>query len=112
MTTFSLGRQAEAAATRYLQEIGFRIIDQNWRTRYCEIDIVAQRLHKVWFIEVKYRRRQQQGKGFDYVTPQKLRRMRFAAELWVHHFHWANDYELAAIEVSGPAFAITGVARC
>jgi uncharacterized protein (TIGR00252 family) len=107
VTTFEIGRRAEAAATLFLQRKGCNIMAQNWRTRYCEIDIVAKRANIVYFCEVKYRSHARQGRGMDYITPQKLRQMRFAASYWVAAHNWAGDYQLSAIEISGPDFTVT-----
>jgi ribonuclease HII len=111
MTTFDTGRRAEAAAAAYLVRQGCSIIGQNWRTRQCEIDIVAEREGVAYFCEIKYRRTSRQGTGLDYVTSKKLQQMRFAAESWVHMHAWRGEYQLCAIEVSGPQFAITAVAK-
>jgi Holliday junction resolvase-like predicted endonuclease len=107
MTNVSTGRQAEVAAAEYLREKGFTVVEQNWRTRYCEIDIVGRLGNTVYFIEVKYRKSAAQGTGLDYITPKKLNQMRFAAEMWVQEKSWTGEYRLGAIEVSGPAFEIT-----
>jgi hypothetical protein len=37
--------------------------------------------------------------------------MRFAAEAWVHLTHWRGEYQLCALEVSGPEFKITNVIK-
>lgn len=108
MTTFTTGRQAEAAAVQYLERNGYTIRAQNWRTRYCEIDVIAQEgSGRVVFFEVKYRRSNTYGSGLEYITPQKLRQMHFAAELWVAKHNFSGDYTLGAVEVSGPAFEVT-----
>lgn len=106
MTTFDTGRQAEAAAAEYLKQQGYQVVAQNWRTRYCEIDIVARKADTVHFIEVKYRQSNAQGAGLDYVTSKKLRQMSFAAEMWVQNHRWSGEYGLGAMEVSGPSFQI------
>jgi Holliday junction resolvase-like predicted endonuclease len=107
MTNFSHGREAESAAAEYLKKHGYKILVQNWRTRYCEIDIVAQKANCAYFVEVKYRRTSRQGTGLDYITAKKLSQMRFAAEMWVQENRWKGQYRLAAIEVSDPVFTIT-----
>lgn len=111
MTTFDTGRRAEAVAAAFLERKGCEIVAQNWRTRMCEIDIVAKRDDIVYFCEVKYRRSNIAGSGILYVTPKKLQQMRFAAESWVHYHHWQGEYQLCAIEVSGANFAITNVVK-
>ena len=107
MTSTSTGLAAEAAAADYLRKLGWKILEQNWRTRVCEIDIVAQHKKVICFVEVKYRASDAQGSGLDYITQTKLKQMRFAAELWVQKHDWDGDYQLGAIEVSGSELAIT-----
>ena len=67
-----IGNQAEDAAAAFLQEKGYKIVERNWRTRVCEIDVIAKKNHIMFFIEVKYRGSQRQGGGLDYIKPKKL----------------------------------------
>lgn len=105
-TNYAAGHSAEKKAAEYLMRQGFRIRGINWKTRYCEIDIVAEKSKTIHFIEVKYRLSDSQGKGFDYITPRKLRQMRFAANMWTQQNSWAGDYCLGAIEISGGDFKV------
>jgi len=98
-TSSSTGHQAERRAAAYLAHQGFKLLDQNWKTRYCEIDIVCSKNNRMYFVEVKYRSNTKQGSGLDYITPRKLRQMHFAAELWVSNHDWSGDYQLAVISV-------------
>lgn len=107
MNSSEAGRRAEAAAAAFLESKGCNVVAQNWRTRMCEIDIVAERDGVVYFCEVKYRSTNRQGSGIEYVTPKKLRQMRFAAESWVHYHGYEGAYQLCAIEVSGGDFRVT-----
>ncbi len=111
MNTAAIGRQAEDVAAVFLTRKGCHIIARNWKTRQCEIDIIAQRGGTVYFCEVKYRARALQGSGMAYITLQKLRQMRFAAESWVHVHGYTGTYQLSAIEVSGPGFIVTNAVR-
>ncbi|HET8708979.1 MAG TPA: YraN family protein [Candidatus Saccharimonadales bacterium] len=106
MTNFAHGREAEAAAAKYLENLGYTIHAQNWRTRQCEIDIVAKKNKTIYCVEVKYRQNAAQGRGLDYITPKKLQQMQFAAEVWASQNRWQSDICLAAIELSGPAYEI------
>lgn len=108
MSTTSIGRQAEAVVATYLQQQNYRIIDQNWRSRWCEIDIIARRQNLFYFVEVKYRQNSNFGVGIDYITPRKLQQMQFAAEFWLAaNYTEAAESRLAAAEVSGAEFTIT-----
>lgn len=107
MSSTSVGKQAEAAAAAFLHKKGYKILDNNWRTRWCEIDIVAQKKKTVHFVEVKYRQQDAWGSGLEYITPKKLQQMRFAAEFWVSEHDWQHDYQLSAIEVTGSTFKVS-----
>lgn len=101
------GQLAEEKAADYLRQKQYRILDMNWRTRWCEIDIIAQKGQIVYFVEVKYRRESAQGTGVDYITPRKLQQMHFAVELWQQAHEWPGDVRLSVIEVSGRDYAVT-----
>jgi len=109
MKTTEIGHKAEAAAVSYLKQNGFKVLDQNWRTRYCEIDVVAEKGNCVYFVEVKYRKSNEWGGGLEYITHTKQKQMTLAAEMWVFTYDWQKDYALAAIELSGEAFTITNI---
>jgi uncharacterized protein (TIGR00252 family) len=111
MTTVDVGRQAEAIAADFLERKGCTIVARNWRTRWCEIDVIAERSGVVYFCEVKYRASARQGAGLEYITAKKVQQMQFAAELWVARYSWQGEYLLSAIEVSGPSFNITSVIK-
>ena len=99
MTNYAAGHDAEKRAAEYLKSNGFKVHDLNWKTKFCEIDIVAEKDGAMYFVEVKYRRNQNHGFGLDYVTPKKLNQMRCAAELWVSNHQWIGEYQLAAIGI-------------
>ena len=107
MSTTSTGRAAEDAAANYLKKLGYKLLDQNWRTRWCEIDIVVKKDNIVSFVEVKYRKSDEFGGGLQYITPAKQKQMAFATQFWVSSNNWDGDYNLAAVEVTGPDFEIT-----
>lgn len=101
------GQRAETAAATYLQGLGYEIVERNWKTKWCEIDIIATKDHIVHFIEVKYRTTARQGAGLDYITRSKQRQMHFAAELWSAKAKWRGESRLSAAQISGPYFTVT-----
>ena len=105
-TSRSIGDHAEDAASEYLEHHGFEIIERNWKTKWCEIDIVAVRRSVVHFVEVKYRRGGEQGGGVAAITPKKLNQMTFAAKLWLHTYG-EHDAQLSVIEVMGEDMTVT-----
>lgn len=104
MKATASGRQAEAAVADYLSENGFKLLAKNWRTRWCEIDIIAQKDKIIHFIEVKYRFSESHGSGFEYITPHKLNQIKFAARFWNAQNDWDGDYRITAAEVTGLDF--------
>jgi putative endonuclease len=108
MTGYAHGHYAEVVAARYLQAQGYKVYALNWRTPRAEIDIVAQEPGgPLLFVEVKYRQSTGQGTGLDYITTRKLTQMGFAAELWIAQHNYIGEYDLAAVEVSGPGYEVT-----
>lgn len=83
MTTRQIGDKGEQAAADWLAANGHEIIARNWRTRYCEIDIVSVKGEVLYFTEVKYRKNDDFGDGLAAITAKKQRQMRFAAELFL-----------------------------
>jgi len=101
MSTTERGRLAESAAADYLETRGFLVLARNWRTRWHEVDIVAQHGPVLHFIEVKYRQNHRYGSGFDYISHDKLQRLARAASNWCQIKHYTGDYQIDAISVSG-----------
>ena len=101
-TTKDIGNASETAAVDYLKTQGHAILDRNWRTKFCEIDIVSTTAGTIYFVEVKHRKNDTTGDGLTVITPKKLRQMQFAANLYVHsHQQYDADIRLAAIATSG-----------
>ena len=72
-TTLEIGRIGEDIAQKYLSSLGFKILEQNWRWRNCEIDIIAIHQDKIVFIEVKTRGRNRIDQGVDISLRQRKR---------------------------------------
>ena len=100
-TTRAIGDAGEQAAADQLSADGHEIIARNWRTRYCEIDIVSMKDGTLYFIEVKYRKNDDFGGGLAAITTKKQRQMRFAAELFIakHPQHEGCDMRMLAVAV-------------
>lgn len=102
LTTKQIGDSGEDVACRYLVGRGHEIIDRNWKTKFCEIDIVSKYKNIVYFTEVKYRKNAEQGGGLAAITPKKLRQMNFAAKYYAVKNQLSNtDLRLAALAVTG-----------
>jgi len=69
------GAVGEDIAARYLESIGFEVLERNFRWRAGEIDIVARDGKTVVFVEVKARRPGPFGAAAEQITASKRRRM-------------------------------------
>lgn len=98
-TTKKIGDRAEDEAANYLVRLGHNIIARNWKTKYCEIDIVSQQGETLYFTEVKYRKTANQGGGLAAITPKKLNQMRYAAKLYTH-VHKIQEVNLQTSAIS------------
>jgi putative endonuclease len=77
--TLSTGIQGEEVACRFLAGKGYRILDRNWRSGHCELDIIARTGDTIVFCEVKTARNHRYGSAIEWVTPRKVRHIAQAA---------------------------------
>lgn len=82
-TSKNIGDAGEDKASEYLLGLGHKILDRNWKTKYCEIDIVSLKDDTLYFTEVKYRKNINFGDGIEAITKKKLNKMKFSANLYV-----------------------------
>ena len=94
------GGVAEQAAAEWLIANGYSVLERNWRTRFCEIDIIATKDGALFFVEVKHRKTQRHGGGMSAITDRKLRQMRFAASLYLARAR-DKDARLAVMTTTG-----------
>jgi ribonuclease HII len=102
VTTKQIGDAAESEVADYLMHSGHEIMERNWKTKFCEIDIVSRHGDTVYFTEVKYRKKPDQGGGLAAITTKKQRQMTFAAEYYAIKYSLKSmNLRLAAASVSG-----------
>lgn len=102
-STTETGRWAEQKVVDLIIRRGGKILAQNWRTRWCEIDIVATGRYGVRFIEVKYRRSTLYGGGFEAISSVKRQRLVRAARAWLMIHGQPEAWAIDVVSVSGSA---------
>ena len=114
------GKKSESRAAIYLKQQGYRIIEQNYRTRMGEIDIIAKDNETIAFIEVKSRSSAAFGNPKYAVTLQKQRKISKLALQYLkstHQSHVRARFDVVAIfsnsgrdtiELIKNAFELTG----
>lgn len=66
-------RLGEQIAAKYLEKLGFKIIEKNFRKGYGEIDLIAIENNTLVFVEVKTRTSKKFGTAFEAITPYKIK---------------------------------------
>ena len=84
-TRAEIGALGEQLAVEHLSSLGLVVLARNWRCRYGELDIIAtdEANRTAVFVEVKTRTSDQFGGVEQAVTPDKVRRLRRLAGLWL-----------------------------
>lgn len=104
-STSSKGAFFEETACVYLEKMGYRIIERNYRTRLGEIDIVCRYKEELVFVEVKG------GKKIPEphlrVTSLKLHKLEKTIRHYIHHKNPVYDYlRLDVVSITEPALEI------
>jgi putative endonuclease len=73
------GKESESLAVRYLKKNGYKILEQNYRNKIGEIDIIAKEKGALVFVEVKARKTYVFGNPKLAVTPKKQRKISMVA---------------------------------
>ena len=73
------GRKSESLAVKHLKRKGYKILEQNFRTKMGEIDIIAKDKGVIVFVEVKARRSDRFGDPKWAVTFKKQKKISMAA---------------------------------
>lgn len=71
MNKRSIGSEWENKAVEYLKSCNIKILEQNYRCRMGEIDIIGMENKTYVFVEVKYRSSARYGLSYEAVTPKK-----------------------------------------
>lgn len=74
-TSKKIGQWAEQQAALYLQAQGFQLVEQNFHSRFGEIDLIGLRGDELVFVEVKARSNVQFGEAVEMITLQKQRKI-------------------------------------
>ncbi len=98
-----IGRTGEQLAVEWLRQRGYLIRDLNWRCGRYEIDIVAERLGVVHFVEVKSRSLSGYATAEDSIDAAKREAMIKAARLYYAQHNLSDEvqFDLIAVEQSG-----------
>lgn len=81
MSNYTVGINVELFAVQYLQDLGYEILAQRYKTKYGEIDIIARQDDTTVFIEVKFRKYIVASR--EAISVKQQQRIRDSAELFI-----------------------------
>ncbi|MBF0571389.1 MAG: YraN family protein [Candidatus Omnitrophica bacterium] len=88
MSNKTLGKHGENLAREYLKTQGYKILDENFRNKMGEIDLIAQDGKTICFVEVKTRQSLEQGQPYEAVNSWKIRKLSQMAAFYLKYkFH-------------------------
>ena len=101
------GKSGEDLAVKYLQKVGYKILERNFRIRNGEVDIIAVDLSEsepvLVFIEVKTRTSVAFGTPFEAITPWKIEALTRTAH--VFKTYYPNSPEMMRIDAISVSYS-------
>ena len=97
----SLGTKWERIVADYLRDEGYVILEMNYRTRYSEIDVIAQDREELVFIEVKYRSDARKGHPLEAINSNKIKRIKNAALFYLRDHGYIIDHTMIRFDAIG-----------
>lgn len=85
-----VGKIGENIATKYLEQIGYEILQRNFECKQGEIDIIAKDKEEIVFVEVKTRANMLYGKPKEAVDTIKQKHIYKSAEFYIYIKHLEN----------------------
>lgn len=83
MSQYSQGLAGEQIAADYLNQQGYQVVQQRYRSRHGEIDLIVKKDKVVYFVEVKYRPEGRLGSGIAGINPAKKQHLLMAARAYL-----------------------------
>ena len=106
-----VGRGGEKIAAQFLVKKGFKIIERNYRRKWGEIDIIAEKDGVVRFVEVKAVSRENPDyRPEELVHKSKLRKVARTAALYMEEKRDSREFQIDAVTVV--MNKLTRVAHC
>jgi len=97
----SVGADGEEIAKNYLLKKGYKILTQNYHSRFGEIDIIAKVHNCFVFVEVKTRSNSAFGTPLEAINRFKLRKLIKTSQFYLNQFKLGDVcYRFDAIEVN------------
>lgn len=94
------GTAGENLAAAYLESRGYIILQQNYKCKAGEIDIIARKDGELFFIEVKTRCSTRFGTGAEAIDEKKLSHIRNCADYYMKSVNWKGNAKICPIIIN------------
>jgi len=91
------GKIGEQIARTYLEKQGYKILEQNFKTEYAEIDLITRKKNEIILVEVRTKRGELFGTPEDSLNKRKLRKLHWNANAYVSGIRWSGHYRVDAV---------------
>jgi len=92
-----IGQLGERIAKKYLQDKGYRIMDENYKNKYAEVDLIADNKDILVFVEVRTRITEQFGTPEDSINRNKMKKLIRNAEAYVARRRYSKKHRIDAV---------------
>ena len=96
------GAWGEALAAEYLRKKRYKILAAGYRSRFGEIDLIAEDRKFLVFVEVKLRKSAEFAKAMEYVDRRKQDRIRTTASMYLSQNPTRLQPRFDVIEIYAP----------
>lgn len=101
------GAWGEALAADFLRKRRYKIVAAGYRSRFGEIDLIAQNKQYLVFVEVKLRRNSDFAAAREYVNRAKQDRIRMTASMYLSQNPTKLQPRFDVVEIYAPQGAMT-----
>lgn len=102
MNTKFLGKWGESLAAEYLRKKKYKITAAGYKTKFGEIDLIAENRKFVVFVEVKLRKDASVASAAEFVDIHKRKRVITAASQWIAAENTDKQPRFDVIEIYAP----------
>ena len=92
-----VGKIGEDLARDFLEKNGYKVLEQNYKTKYSEIDLVSKKGKDLVFIEVRTKIGENFGTPEDTLNNKKMNKVRFNALSYAAFKKWQGQIKIDAI---------------
>lgn len=90
---FTKGRKGEEIAAEHLRKKGYKVLEQNYQTRYGELDLICTHKNEIIFVEVKLKIGERFGTPEEMVGKRKLSQVQRTAEAFLQKNYRLREFD-------------------